>query len=838
MTRFWVSPSYPKTETNKSYISGPGANVELSAEVRNTLTGNLGMLFEQKCERTKALGDIQNAIKYCTQTMNSEKEGSIMWYTTCLNLANALLESNFRSNNVEDLARAVEYAKKVTDNISSIKSAPSNIFMDAALILKASYQQSRDLTELQQAAENMENAILHLPSNHISRASAFHDHGQILEALQYHTPSHLVRNKTVEAYAGAANCSTGRIIGRLGGARSAARMLIPMHRLDEASHYLEMAVSHLKNACPTWLAIRDRQYIISLAQGLPADAASVILRSSTHNAYRALYSLELSRGIIMGSIMDYRREAKHLEAFSPNHVKQWNDLCMELDALSRGKITDEQNIRHREISTKLAYLVDLIRRIPSLESFSPFLPMGSLQAHELEMASPELFGAFYSLRWEFDSLPLEKESGRVMKRQRELDARLNELESTISKIPGLEGFNSPLSERAMLELARDGPIIVVNCSSLLDHSDAILIQTTGIEVVPLPLLYNIDVQKRMEERDRCTKDWTLRTFSEKNAQMRDMLKWLWQTVVEPVLSHLKILSSGPRQKKPRAYWMGTGLLTSAPFHAAGTHDGHSSENAMSYVISTYVTSLRALSFTREASLNERTLSELNKRLLIVDAPSPHGASALPAVNKELGQLVKTATPYTTVMHLPSATPAEVLRELPLANMAHFACHATSDPVDAVNSYLHLQIPDQTSQRATTTKSLGSDSDKLSVGQISAARSSAAELAFLSACSAAESRKDFLTDESIHIAMAFQLAGFRQVVGTLWQTKDACCRAVAGDFYQTLFEMMEAMEQSSAGEGQSESTMPAAEALHSAVWQLRAANPGKVLAWAPFVHFGA
>lgn len=36
----------------------------------------------------------------------------------------------------------------------------------------------------------------------------------------------------------------------------------------------------------------------------------------------------------------------------------------------------------------------------------------------------------------------------------------------------------------------------------------------------------------------------------------------------------------------------------------------------------------------------------------------------------------------------------------------------------------------------------------------------------------------------------------------------------------------------------EEFLPVAEALHDAVVELRAENPEKVLAWAPFVCFGA
>jgi CHAT domain-containing protein len=43
----------------------------------------------------------------------------------------------------------------------------------------------------------------------------------------------------------------------------------------------------------------------------------------------------------------------------------------------------------------------------------------------------------------------------------------------------------------------------------------------------------------------------------------------------------------------------------------------------------------------------------------------------------------------------------------------------------------------------------------------------AQLAFLSACQTARNPARDLLDEAIHLASAFQLAGYPHVVGTLW-----------------------------------------------------------------------
>ncbi|KAF3806940.1 hypothetical protein GCG54_00007192 [Colletotrichum gloeosporioides] len=61
------------------------------------------------------------------------------------------------------------------------------------------------------------------------------------------------------------------------------------------------------------------------------------------------------------------------------------------------------------------------------------------------------------------------------------------------------------------------------------------------------------------------------------------------------------------------------------------------------------------------------------------------------------------------------------------------------------------------------------------------------LAYLSACSTGASRLHDLADESVHLASAFQLAGFRHAIGTLWKIPDGFSVLVAESFYEALGE---------------------------------------------------
>lgn len=92
----------------------------------------------------------------------------------------------------------------------------------------------------------------------------------------------------------------------------------------------------------------------------------------------------------------------------------------------------------------------------------------------------------------------------------------------------------------------------------------------------------------------------------------------------------------------------------------------------------------------------------------------------------------------------------------------------------------------------------------------------------------------MTDEVTHLASPFQLAGFRDVIVTLWEVDDDVAGMVAAKFYHYLLAQ-------SPG-----SACRVPLALHHAVKDLKQellkvrqdeGNDVDELLWAPFVHFG-
>ncbi|OCL13957.1 hypothetical protein AOQ84DRAFT_351746 [Glonium stellatum] len=164
-----------------------------------------------------------------------------------------------------------------------------------------------------------------------------------------------------------------------------------------------------------------------------------------------------------------------------------------------------------------------------------------------------------------------------------------------------------------------------------------------------------------------------------------------------------------------------------------------------------------------------------------------------------------------VLHLPSRS--LVLEKLQGCSVVHFACHGQVDQKKPSQSALLLGT--------------GANIESLAIDDIQSMSHQSAQIAYLSACSTAYFADRTLMNENIHLASAFQLAGFRHVVGTLWDTYDDAAIEVAGRFYKRL--LLE----------KDDSINEVSRILHDAVLEYRneEGNSEKILHWAPFLHIG-
>lgn len=268
------------------------------------------------------------------------------------------------------------------------------------------------------------------------------------------------------------------------------------------------------------------------------------------------------------------------------------------------------------------------------------------------------------------------------------------------------------------------------------------------------------------------------------------LDWLWRTTVKPVLDELGHTEpAGP--DAARVWWCPTGPLANLPLHAAG--------EALDRVTSSYLPTVRSLSYSRG-----RPRSEFGTPC-VIGMPETPDADALPGVHDEIAHL-RGRFPDAVVLDQ-DVTHARVLEVLPEHAVAYFACHALTNAHSPGASTLLLR--DHRTKPFTVTT-------------VSRLRLRDAELAFLSACGTAETAPG-MADEGVNIAAAFQLAGYRHVIGTLWPLADDVAPAMTKAFLDGL-------------EGPSPDRAP--YALRAASLASRAEHEGRPTAWAAHIHVGA
>lgn len=130
-----------------------------------------------------------------------------------------------------------------------------------------------------------------------------------------------------------------------------------------------------------------------------------------------------------------------------------------------------------------------------------------------------------------------------------------------------------------------------------------------MRTVPLP---GLTVKVAEEQLDRLsaasrtagTRDLEPPEYQSAQHEIRSVLAWLWDAVVEPILAHLGY-TSAPRDGVPwpRLWWCPVGALAFLPLHAAGHYNfvDDSPRTALDRVVSSYTPTVRALAHARARS---------------------------------------------------------------------------------------------------------------------------------------------------------------------------------------------------------------------------------------------
>jgi tetratricopeptide (TPR) repeat protein len=363
----------------------------------------------------------------------------------------------------------------------------------------------------------------------------------------------------------------------------------------------------------------------------------------------------------------------------------------------------------------------------------------------------------------------------------------------ISAIPGFESFPRPRPPDTT-DLAR----LPAPCVYLVPGPAggvALMIGAGGtVESRPLPGLDDGGVGTRVESWRRLITAAGARTGNEWSAEITSLGEWLWTAGMATV--------SEMAQGAKEVIMIPCGKLVDLPLHAACRRGAGGARYLVEDLTIRYSPSVRTVLDTTAAQNRPAT-----SLLVLADETLRHA----PAEAAAVAAIFDTAAP---VLLRSQSAHAQILAALAKAHVAHFACHAFSNPVDPLASAVNAC-------RDTP----------ITLGDILQLDLPAVRLVVLSACESAVSGES-LPDEVINLASGLVQAGVAGVVGSLWRVDDASTRVLMERFYELW---------------RAQPMAPAAALCRAQAW-MRSGGAGELpgashdpalpAAWAPFIFVGA
>lgn len=738
---------------------------------------NLGNALGTRFHRTELLTDLDEAVDTIRMAAGSTvgRELSRAGYQNNLGLA---LRIRFERTGVQaDLDEAVEAGRKAVASLPVDDPHWAVFLSNLGVTLSERFRQTGRMADLDEAVEAGRKAVAVASPGH-ARAAVLSNLGSALAARYRQNGDLADRDEAAATFAAGAQIESDAPSDRIRAARAAADLLSRSDP-DQAARLLEAAVRLLGEVAPRQLKRTDQQYAIGGFAGLASDAAALTLAAGDahhpdqRTATKALRLLEAGRAILLSQALELR------------------------DELSDLRLAD------KELANRFTYLRGMLDQSGSQDN---------------------LAGLIDDVDFGEDAAPDWTPEGRLR-----LATQLAETLAQIRARDGFASFGLPPTSAQLLAEAAAGPIVTFNVG--VYRSDALLLTADGVSAVELPALTRNILARQVDDFHQALEDATHAGFSSATAQKKltEILEWLWDTAAGPVLDALGYDGkTSPDVSLPRVWWSPGGLLGMLPIHAAGYHAGslpgeqQPVRTVLDRVVSSYTPIISALRFARQ---HARYSTGTSRALIVAMPVTPDfTGSELPKIQTEVARLqiilpdhVALIEPDTAVAARADETSAipslaNVFRHLPACSIAHFACHGTSHPSDPSKSRLLLH---------------DHKTSPLTVASLSLVSHDHLELVYLSACHTAFTRAMNLQDEAIHLTSAFQLAGSRHVIGTLWEINDTFAADVAAAFYSRLRTETGTLD-----------TDLAATALHQVTRRARDVRPHSPSLWAAYIHVGA
>ncbi|KAI8628835.1 CHAT domain-containing protein [Xylariaceae sp. FL1651] len=765
---------------------------------------NLGSWLGRRFDRTGSIDDLNRAVDVADQAVNATPEDHPDRAGYLNNLGNRLGTRFERTGSIDDLNRAVDVAGQAVNATPTDHPGRAGYLNNFGNRLGRRFERTGSIDDLNRAVDVVDQAVNATPEDHPDRAGRLNNLGSWLGRRFDRTGSIDDLNRAVDVADQAVNATPEDHPDRAGYLNNLGNKLGRRSDRTESIDDLNRRLSSYEEGwrcytAPPSIRIRLARNAAQIrAERLDWEGSSHLLQQAVE-ILPGISPRWIKHTDKQHMLADFAGLSSAAAATALNAGKNAHDALQFLE-LGRGIIASLLIETRGDIS-------DLQQQHPGLaDEF--ILLQDELDSPEDSLSSLSPTGEPYS--WE-----------SLSKRRRNAVHELDKLRLRIRAQPGFENFHLPPTIDELKAAAHPDPIIVVNLSPY--RCDAFIIECHQVRVLELPNLTLERVHQHAEELQISRQLATLPI---------SLLEWLWDVVARPVLDALGFQEPVSDTNWPHVWWIPTGLLSQLPLHAAGYHTKGGSETVLDRVMSSYASTVKALIHGRQLHFREPVGPVSDYALLVAmyETPNLPANGSLPFTINEI-KIVKDLCPSLQLRPItPSLRKDDILRELQACRIFHFAGHGSSDPAEPSRSRLLLE---------------DWETNPLTVGDLRDHRlhENPPFLGFLSACSTGANKVAKLADEGINLINAFQLAGFRHVVGTLWEVSDMHCVDVARVLYETLRD-----------EGMTD--MAVCRGLHRAIRALRdggieveGTRDGTLISgttegrgatnayWIPYVHFG-
>lgn len=701
--------------------------------------GNLGARFHNRYQTTRAISDLEDAIRLAKQSVQANPHKTVQ-SLRLHNLSRYLGTKYSRTMNFCELEESIQVGRQAIELITTDDPYWTLFVNNLGVQVEKRYLKTKNWVDLEETIEIQKAVVTATPQEHSDRPGLLCNLGRRLERKYCETGEAIDLEESIRLKREALEaCPEGHvqyaaILKDLGaGLMKKVRRTRKKANLQEACVYLRNALQHINAPIITRIqaghALLLACTIISDWQQA-YDASDAAVRLIPRLTSRSLENHD--RHHVLRQIVGFASDAAAVA------LQAGKGASIALSFLEQGRgllALSIDNMRTDVVSLREKHPVladQFVRLRDQLECES--IPVAGLNAGEL----PSRWRNHGSHRYNAG----------------------NKLEGVIAEIrrqPGFEAFMAIPTVDKMQASAVAGPIVVVNVSKF--RCDALVVDKTRIWSLLLPQLHNREIKKKA---------------SSNNLGTPVALEWLWDVVASPILDYLGFVNPSSSRVWPHVWWVNTGLLTKFPIHAAGYHNDHSGRTVLDRVISSYTISLKTLLHNRQRHNPQVTSSSQAQALLVAMEHTPGHTYRLPFATKEVAMLRDICKSIAINSVEPVPRRENIISSLPECNIFHFAGHGHANEQDPLQSY--LIVGREQEERLTV-------ADFLRINL----HDSLPFLAYLSACGTGRIKDNRSVDEGVQLTSACQLAGFRHVIGTLWEVNDEMCLDVARDTYDAIRE---------------------------------------------------